>query len=79
MNLVARGTTLLFRGLRTGDQARLLTGAALVAAGLWRGSRRRRRELVHREVLSHGRGLVIRTGSGDEPRLQIARQDQRTR
>ncbi len=76
MNLLTRGTILFFRGLRTGDQPRLLAGAALVVVGLWRRSLRR--ELVHREVLRRGRSLVVRAGSGDEPPLVIT-DPQRTR
>ncbi len=71
MNLISRGTTLAFRGLRTGDQPRLLAGAALVALGLWRRSRRRRRELVYRRTLRAGQSLVVRSRRGDEPPLVI--------
>ena len=71
MNLISRGTILAFRGLRTGDQPRLLAGAALAALGLWLRSRRRPPELVYRRELRPGQSLVVRTRRGDEPPLVI--------
>jgi hypothetical protein len=71
-SLVSLGTSRLFRGLRTGDQRTLLTGAALAAFGWWRLSGGPKKELVHREVLREGQSLVIRNGS-DQTRVDVRR------
>jgi hypothetical protein len=73
-SLVSSGTARLFRGLRTGDQRALLTGAALAALGWWRKSAAPKKELIHREVLGEGRSLVIRQGS-DQTRVDVRRLD----
>lgn len=71
MNLISSGTTIAFRGLRTGDQPRLLAGAALVALGLWLRSRGRQRELVYRRELRAGEALAVRERYGVQPPLVI--------
>lgn len=72
--LLSRGVSQLFRGLRTGDQRALLTGAAIAAFGLWRRSSAPQKELIHREVVKDGQSLVIRNGS-DQTRVDIHRVD----
>jgi hypothetical protein len=60
-NPVASGVGRALKGLRTGDQRSLLTGAALIAFGLWRRSREREtRKLVYRKVLTPGQAILIR-------------------
>lgn len=71
-SLLSRGAEQLFRGLRTGDQRALLTGAALAAFGLWRRSSAPKRELIHREVVKEGSSLVVRNGS-DQTRVEVRR------
>lgn len=73
-SLVTSGVTRLFRGLRTGDQRALLTGAAIAALGLWRRSSGPKKTLVHREVVKEGSSLVIRNGS-DQTRVDVRRVD----
>lgn len=71
-HLVTQGLRRAFRGLRTGDQATLLLGAALAAFGLLRRSREPRRELLRRETLKSGESLVIREHGGDDEPLHIS-------
>lgn len=70
--MLTRGAEQLFRGLRTGDQRALLTGAALAAFGLWRRSAAPKKELVFREVVKEGSSLVVRNGS-DQTRVDVRR------
>lgn len=73
-DLLSRGVVQLFRGLRTGDQRALLTGAAIAAFGLWRRSSAPKKELLHREVVKEGSSLVIRSGA-DQRRVEVRRVD----
>lgn len=69
--LVSRGAARLFRGLRTGEQTTVLTGAVIAAFGLWRKTLEPRRTLIRRETLKPGQSVVIRSHEGDTPPLRI--------
>ena len=60
-------TTRIARGLRTGDQRELLTGAALLGYRLYR-TRAAGRELIFRKEISEGSAVVIRSGREGELR-----------
>jgi hypothetical protein len=62
--LVSSGLGRSFEGLRTGDQRRLLAGAALVFLGVLRRQRPERR-LLRRIRLRPGRTVVIRLRPAD--------------
>jgi hypothetical protein len=75
--LISMGATRLFAGMRTGDQRALLSGAAIVAFGLWRRSSGEKKVLVHRSVVPEGSSLVIRNGQ-DQTRVDVRRVGGRT-
>lgn len=72
MNPISSGFNRALRGLRTGDQRSLYTGALLVAFGLWqRGRGRDRRELIYRRELKEGEAIVIRPGVAGGERIFV--------
>ena len=72
---MSAGATRVLRGLRQGDQSALLSGAILVAYGLWRRRGPERELLVRREV-PIGTTLVIRHGrEGEIPQIQFYERD----
>lgn len=73
MNPLTEGLARGFRGIRTGDQRSLYTGALLVAYGLWKRNRGRR-ELVYRRTLNPGEGILVTTGRGPGHRIVVGQE-----
>jgi hypothetical protein len=71
LNPIASGIDRTFRGLRTGDQRSMFTGALLLAFGLWQRGRRDQRKLIHREVLKPGHAVVIRANTVSGERILV--------
>jgi len=72
--MLADGVARAFRGLRTGDQRALLTGAAVAAFGWYRRTRPPTRTLIRRLEIKPGRSVVIRNGA-DQTRVDVVRSD----
>ncbi|MGQ0848810.1 MAG: hypothetical protein ACT4OP_06780 [Actinomycetota bacterium] len=70
MSSIYDGVTRGFRGLRTGDQRSVYTGALIIAYGLWRRNRNRR-ELVYRRQLKEGEAVMIRASRVRSRRIVI--------
>lgn len=62
--MLTDGVARAFRGVRSGDQQVLLTGAALAALGLWHRSNKKKKELLYRKTVREGSSIVVRYGSG---------------
>jgi hypothetical protein len=63
MNPIADGLARGFRGVRTGDQRSLYTGALLLAYGLWRRNRGRR-DLLYTRTLNPGEAIIVKASRG---------------
>jgi hypothetical protein len=68
---IASGIERTFQGLRTGDQRSVLTGALLLAYGIWRRGRRDKRKMIHQTILKPGHALVIRANTRDGSRIIV--------
>jgi hypothetical protein len=67
-----------FRGLRTGDQRALLTGAALLGLR-WLRSQSKERELVYSKEIPEGSAVVVRYGKrGRLPEVDVRRVERQT-
>ena len=63
MNPIADGLARGLRGVRTGDQRSLYTGAFLLAYGLWK-RQRGKRELLYKKTVSPGEAVLVKTSRG---------------
>ena len=63
MNPITDGLVRSFRGVRTGDQRSLYTGALLLAYGLWRRNRGRR-DLLYSRTLHPGEAIIVKASRG---------------
>ncbi|HUP15688.1 MAG TPA: hypothetical protein VM848_06535 [Acidimicrobiia bacterium] len=63
MNPITDGLARGFRGLRTGDQRSLYTGALLLAYGLWKRNRGRR-DLLYTRTLNPGEAILVKASRG---------------
>ena len=70
MNPISDGLVRGLRGVRTGDQRSLYTGALLVAYGLWKRNRGRR-DLVYQRTLNPGEALLVKASRGRGHRLTV--------
>ena len=70
MNPIADGLARGFRGVRTGDQRSLYTGALLLAYGLWKRNRGRR-ELLYTRTLNPGEAIIVKASRGEGHRLVV--------
>lgn len=70
MNPIRDGLARGFRGVRTGDQRSLYTGALLLAYGLWKRNQERR-DLLFRQTLSPGEAVLVKTSLGESHRIVI--------
>jgi hypothetical protein len=70
MNPLTEGLARGFRGVRTGDQRSLYTGALLVAYGLWKRNRGKR-ELLYRRTLNPGEAILVKTSRGGGHRIVV--------
>ncbi len=70
MNWTGLGLERSLRGLRTGDQRLLLTGAALLIVG-WMRRNGGQRKLVFKRELKPGKGIVIRAVDQTRPAVSI--------
>ena len=59
MNPITDGLARGFRGVRTGDQRSLYTGALLLAYGLWKRNRGRR-DLLYTRTLNPGEAVIVK-------------------
>ena len=64
MKPLSEGAVRSLRGLRTGDSRSLYTGVFLLAYGIWRRNRDRRK-LIHRQTLKPGDAMMIRARRAD--------------
>lgn len=71
MTQLLAGITRTFKGLRTGDQRTLFTGAAMVAYSVWRRGRGPRK-LVYRRILAEDQALLIRAGRRSGSRVVVS-------
>jgi hypothetical protein len=71
---IASGIERTFQGLRTGDQRSVLTGALLVAYGIWRRGRRDKRKLIHRAIVEPGHALVVRANTVGGTRIIVGKE-----
>jgi hypothetical protein len=67
---MVNGITRTFRGLRSGDQRTLYTGAAILAYSIWK-RRKDSRRLLYRRVLKKDEALLIRAGRRDTARIIV--------
>jgi len=70
MNPLTQGLARGFRGVRTGDQRSLYTGALLLAYGLWKRNRGRR-DLLYRRTLKPGEAVLVTSSRGKGHRIVI--------
>ena len=63
MNPITDGLVRGFRGVRTGDQRSLYTGALLLAYGLWKRNRGRR-DLLYSRTLNPGEAVIVKASRG---------------
>jgi hypothetical protein len=63
MNPITDGLARGFRGVRTGDQRSLYTGALLLAYGLWKRNRGRR-DLLYTRTLNPGEAILVKASRG---------------
>jgi hypothetical protein len=70
---IASGIERTFQGLRTGDQRSVLTGALLVAYGIWRRGRRDKRKLIHRAIVEPGHALIVRANTVGGSRIIVGK------
>jgi hypothetical protein len=70
VNPLSEGLARGLRGVRTGDQRSLYTGAFLLAYGLWKRNRGKR-ELIYQRKLSPGEAILVRTSRGEGHQLVI--------
>lgn len=72
LRLTSAAWTRVLRGLRTGDQAALLTGLAMLGYQYLRATRPKR-TLLYRTTVPLGSTVVVRHGLKGSPRLEIRR------
>ena len=70
MNPITEGLARGLRGVRTGDQRSLYTGALLLAYGLWRRNRGRR-DLLYTRTLNPGEAIMVKASRGEGHRVVI--------
>jgi hypothetical protein len=70
MNPITDGLARGLRGVRTGDQRSLYTGALLLAYGLWK-RKRGRRELLYTRTLNPGEAIIVKASRGEGHRLVV--------
>ena len=63
MNPITDGLARGFRGVRTGDQRSLYTGALWLAYGLWKRNRGRR-DLLYTRTLNPGEAIIVKASRG---------------
>ena len=70
MNPITDGLARGFRGVRTGDQRSLYTGALLLAYGLWKRNRGRR-DLMYTRTLNPGEAILVKASRGEGHRIVV--------
>jgi hypothetical protein len=70
MNPITDGLARGFRGVRTGDQRSLYTGALLLAYGLWKRNRGRR-DLLYTRTLNPGEAIIVKASRGKGHQIVI--------
>ena len=70
MNPITDGLARGLRGVRTGDQRSLYTGALLLAYGLWKRNRGRR-ELLYTRTLNPGEAIIVKASRGEGQRIEV--------
>ena len=70
VNPLTEGLARGLRGVRTGDQRSLYTGAFLVAYGLWKRNRGKR-ELLYQKKLGPGEAILVKASRGRGHQLII--------
>ncbi len=71
MNPITDGLVRGFRGVRTGDQRSLYTGALLLAYGLWKRNRGRR-DLLYTRTLNPGEAVIVKASRGKGHEIIVA-------
>lgn len=70
MNWISLGVERGLRGLRTGDQRLVFTGAALLIIGWLRRGPKEKKKVLYRRELKPGKALLIRSPEPGSPRFK---------